>query len=54
MPPEIALFHERAALTEALKSAKDETARVDIQRHLSALEQKIALRLETLREHASL
>ena len=53
-PPEIALFHERAALAEALKSAKDETARVEIQRQLSALEQKIALRLETLRQHASI
>ena len=53
-PPEIALFHERAALSEALKSAKDETARMEIQQQLSALEQKIALRLEVLRQHANL
>lgn len=53
-PPEIALFHERAALVERLKTASDEAARLAIRQQLSELEQKIALRLESLRQHASL
>ena len=41
-PPEIALFHERAALVEKLKSAVDGNARDAVQRQLSELEVKIA------------
>ena len=53
-PPEIALFHERAKLTAAVEAAKDDAERVRLQRELSELEQKIALRLESLRIHRSL
>ena len=53
-PPEIALFHERAALVEKLKSAVDGNARDAVQRQLSELEVKIALRLESLRLHGNL
>jgi hypothetical protein len=53
-PPEIALFHERAALAGLLKTTTDEAARASIQHKLSQLEQKIALRLESLRQNASL
>ena len=53
-PPEVALFHERAQLTERLAAAEDEGERVRLQRELSDLEQKIALRLEALRVNRTL
>jgi len=53
-PPEVALFHERARLREAAARAPDDAERAALQRELVALEQKIALRLESLRIHASL
>ena len=53
-PPEIALFHERAALVEKLKSAGDGNDRDTIRRQLSELEVKIAMRLESLRQHGNL
>ena len=53
-PPEIALFHERAALRAAIDAAASADERESLQRKLSELEQKIALRLESLRAHARL
>ena len=51
-PPEVALFHERAALRAALDAARTDAERTRVQRELSELEQKIALRLEALRRGA--
>lgn len=53
-PPEIVLFHERARLTAAVRDCADETGRRRLQQQLSELEQKLALRLESLRSRASL
>ncbi len=53
-PAEIAWFHERARLRECVKAAPDEPARVGFRRQLVELEQKIALRLETLRVSGAL
>ena len=53
-PPEVAWFHERAALTQALRAAADDTERAALRARLSELEQKIAVRLEALRVHRSL
>jgi hypothetical protein len=53
-PPEIALFHERARLAAAAEAAQDDGQRMRLQRELSELEQKIALRLEALRVNRSL
>lgn len=52
VPPEIELFHQRAAVNAQLRAATDATERARLGRELSDLEQKIALRLETLRAHA--
>ena len=51
-PPEIALFHQRAALAAALRDCTDEQQRTGLMQQLSDLEQKIALRLEALRVSA--
>ena len=53
-PPEIEMFHERAKLTAAVRDCDDEATRWTLQKRLSDLEQKIALRLEALRIHGSL
>ena len=53
-PPEIELFHERARLRSQLEACTDNEARAKLVRHLSELEQKIALRLESLRINARL
>lgn len=53
-PPEVALFHERAQLREALAATASAAERQAMQRKLSELEQKIALRLEALRANRSL
>lgn len=53
-PPEIAMFHERARLRQAIESAPDPAARERLQRQLVELEQNIALRLEALRKNANL
>ena len=53
-PPEIAMFHERARLKQSIEAATDPTERKSLQLQLVELEQKIALRLEALRIHASL
>lgn len=53
-PPEVALFHERARLRAAVDGCADPAAREALQRRLAELEQSLALRLESLRLHASL
>jgi hypothetical protein len=53
-PPEIALFHERARLRATLEAEVNPQTRAVLQRELSELEQKIALRLESLRINSQL
>lgn len=53
-PPEIELFHERARLRDALAATADQGERERLQRELSQLEQRLALRLEALRTNARL
>jgi hypothetical protein len=53
-PPEIEMFHERARLVAAIRECADDETRKTLQKRLSELEQKIALRLEALRIHGSL
>jgi hypothetical protein len=48
-PPEIEMFHERARLRQAAETAVDPVERKRLQIQLAALEQNIALRLESLR-----
>lgn len=54
VPPEVALFHQRAQLRAALEAASTEPDRLAIQKSLSELEQRISLRLEALRASGSL
>ena len=54
VPPEVVWFHDRARLRALLEAETDADARLELRRQLSELEQKIALRLESLRSHASL
>lgn len=49
VPPEVALFHERARLRASIAAATEPSEREKLQRALSELEQQIALRLEMLR-----
>ena len=49
VPPEVELFHERAALSASLKACTSEVERIELRRRLSDLQQQIALRLEALR-----
>jgi len=53
-PPEVALFHERAPLREAVEAASAPPEKEALMRQLSELEQKIAPRLESLRANARL
>ncbi|MGE5615737.1 MAG: DUF1992 domain-containing protein [Bacillota bacterium] len=48
-PPEIALFHERAELRGQLEACTDDEERERLRLRLAQLEQKISLRLESLR-----
>ncbi|WP_374584487.1 DnaJ family domain-containing protein [Ideonella dechloratans] len=48
-PPEIELFHRRAALRQALAAASCDEERGRLQRELGELEQALALRLEGMR-----
>lgn len=48
-PPEIVLFHERAEVRRQLADCTDPDERERLQLRLSQLEQKISLRLESLR-----
>ncbi|MEO7393206.1 MAG: DUF1992 domain-containing protein [Ramlibacter sp.] len=54
VPPEVDLFHEKAALTAELQACTDPAERGALQAKLSNLQQKIALRLEALRTNRSL
>lgn len=49
MPPEIELFHRRAALKRELAEATSEEERKAVRQRLSEVEQFIALRLERMR-----
>ena len=49
VPPEVALFHERAALVAALRECGSAAERDALRGRLGELEQKIALRLVALR-----
>lgn len=48
-PPEIELFHRRAALRQALAAVSSDEERGRLQRELAELEQALALRLEGMR-----
>lgn len=54
VPPEVEMFHQRAALTAELESTTDEAQRTTLRRQLSELQQKISLRLEALRSNGRL
>lgn len=54
VPPEVELFHERARLRQAVQSAPDEPAQRALQRELTELEQRLALRLEALQRNRAL
>lgn len=49
VPPEVEMFHRRAALREALAACVDDHSRRALQQRLSELEQALALRLEGMR-----
>lgn len=53
VPPEIELFHTRARLRAELETATTEAQRQALRLALSELEQKLSLRLESLRMSAS-
>lgn len=53
-PPELALFHERAAIAEQLAHTEDDAARRALSARLAEVSQAISLRLESLRSHASI
>ncbi|MBT9492606.1 MAG: DUF1992 domain-containing protein [Paucibacter sp.] len=50
-PPEVALFHEKAALQAQIAACSDEAERRQLQEQLGQLAQQLALRLEALRLH---
>jgi len=54
VPAEVQMFHERARLRAALLQAGADDQRRELQCRLSALEQKLSLRLEALRASGSL
>jgi hypothetical protein len=54
IPPEIAAFHERAALRKQMNECSDDEKKKQIAVALSQLEQRIALRLEGMRTNGSL
>ena len=54
VPPELELFHARAALAASIRECTDEAEQKALRRQLSELEQKIAWRLEALRINGSL
>ena len=49
IPPEIELFHKRAALRRELEACTSEPERTALRQRLSEVEQGIALRLESMR-----
>jgi len=54
VPPEVELFHQRAALQQELACCSGERERVALRQRLSELEQAIALRLEGMRSSGKL
>lgn len=54
VPPEVDMFHERARLTAALEACQSDSERARLQGQLSALQQKLALRLEAMRGSGNL
>lgn len=54
VPPEVELFHRRAALRRQLEESRSEAERAELSARLTELEQVIALRLESLRSTRSL
>ncbi len=54
VPPEVMMFRERARLRAELDGVSDESARKATLNELSALEQSISVRLESLRAGGSL
>ena len=54
LPPEVELFHRRAALREQIDACTSESERVELTRRLCELEQLISMRLEHLRISGSL
>lgn len=54
VPPELELFHARAALAASIRECNDAAEQKALRQQLSELEQKIALRLEALRVNGSL
>lgn len=54
VPPEVAMFHERARLRKLCDAEADPVTRLALQTRLNALEQGISLRLEILRESSNL
>lgn len=53
-PPEMLLFHERAALANQIKSEMNPERKIALQTELAAMDQKIALRLDALRTRGTL
>lgn len=53
-PPEILLLQERAQLAAAVRDCADGIEREKLRKQLSELEQKISLRLESMRVHSQL
>jgi hypothetical protein len=53
-PPEVEYFHERARLRAALEASTEGEEREALRRKLSEVEQKISLRLESLRRNAAI
>jgi hypothetical protein len=54
VPPEVELFHERARLREALRSASDAAQSQELRKQLTELEQRLSLRLEALQRNGAL
>lgn len=54
VPAEVQWMHERAQLRKELEQAPDEAERARLQKALTELEQKIAVRLEALRINSAL
>ena len=53
-PAEVGLFHERARLRATIEACENPSAREKLRLELSELEQKLALRMESLRSNATL
>lgn len=54
VPPEVDLFHQRAALKKQIDSVASPVEKVALMRQLSMLDQSISLRLEAMRSTGNL